>query len=450
METLLEIAKRLGIKPNPDMTWEEYCKVEEKIAKDLTGDEEFFGSLGDVVYDVHKHVDRNWDMDRFKKNVDYVINNNDDTKVEVYDQTGYGRGYPGFPNTFVYHSANNMNGEKIVERFALDLKQDSPEFPAVIDKLDDFIVKYRSKFKIIIPGHENRTDTMNLYMSTKITPEMAAELYDIVKPVLNDEYHDYLDGVEFKLNGKIIKGMKYGPDKLENVDETFHNAGKIIEGDLGDYFGNLLFVGLGGKESLGEVSARLQELELVYYLKGKKCPFDLAHPYGQAPDKETAVKWGYVRDSYDVMDITKKVYFQELVKEASQYLHFENEGDRGAVRSWISDLGDDIYDPGVRAVVIDAAKKSDGIEDFCGKLFRSVKQFYGENTDEKKSEVEDFKKKQEAERNDLVENKTKNGKAVPISNEEAMAKVLSSAQAKSWAERKKKEYLQSRARNTHE
>ncbi len=55
METLLDIAKRLGIKPNPDMTMEEYRNIRKMIYKDLKGkDPEGGCSLRYVIYNFLK------------------------------------------------------------------------------------------------------------------------------------------------------------------------------------------------------------------------------------------------------------------------------------------------------------------------------------------------------------------------------------------------------------
>jgi len=310
METLLEIAKRLSIKPNPNMSDEEYGRITERITSEL--EEKYYrysefmftpDELNETVYTVHKDMPRKWG-DRFLSNLDYV-KNADSREYSVHDQ--HGRTGDEMGGSFIYHDAR-VGREPVIERFTLDLKQDSPNFPTVIDGLDKFIVKHHTAFKIVTKKASNRSDTMNLYMCKKIFSKIAAEVYKIVKPVLNEDNHDYLDGVDIVYKGEVVKGMKYGPDP-SFAPESWTMARECTENILHEKFGEKFDylrtdVGL----SLGQFSARLEELDLVYYLYDKgKNPFDLAHRYGPAPNDAMAKAWGYIRDSYDAMDITNNV-----------------------------------------------------------------------------------------------------------------------------------------------
>lgn len=325
MERLIEIAKRLGIKPDSDMAVKTYIEeikpfIEEK-GMGLEPSE--FSSLFDIVYESHKRINRNWDEERLKANVDYVRKAKSNN-FSVHDQMGNVGENANI--SFIYHDSR-ASGSKVIERFTLDLKQDSADFPAVIDRLDKFITEHKTCFKIVTYNSRNRSDTMNLYMREKITPEIAAEVYDIVKPVLVEDNHDYLDGVDMILGGKIVKGIKYGPDPsyvpaqeearsyvYDTLKKDFgwHTA-KLYENKPPQMFVHYGYLNTAKPLSLGEFSSYLEELELIYYLYGKEgeCPFTLAHRYGKAPDAATAERWGYIRDSYDTMDIT------------SAYLHLD-------------------------------------------------------------------------------------------------------------------------------
>lgn len=311
METLLEIAKRLGIKPNIDMTKEEYVGIvaalKEEVLKYHKGGEmlKFFAEeeerLKDVVYQVHKACKRDWDVEQFSSNLDYFVQA-DSNDFVVHDQAG--RSGTAMGGSFVYHDARER-GSKVVERFALDLKQDSPEFPAVIDELDKFIVEHKSAFKIVTKSAANRTDTMNIYMFKKITPEIAAQVYEIVKPVLNGDNHDYLDGVDIQIKDHTIKGIKYGPDPSHAAPSS--DISKHVLNQLHKDFGtkSLDYLRTDISMSLGELSAVLEELDLFYYLHGQegKNPFTLAHRYGRVSGKDDFDRLGYIRDSYEPIDI---------------------------------------------------------------------------------------------------------------------------------------------------
>lgn len=126
--------------------------------------------------------------------------------ADQYNQTGwtinmealkqeYSPGISAYPDSgFYYHRASE---KKAVERFVADLKLDSPFIPKIFKKLDEFILKHEGTYKIslfkkdwkskLFPNDSNRTDTLNLYMPKPITPQIAKEFYEIVKPVLEEK-----------------------------------------------------------------------------------------------------------------------------------------------------------------------------------------------------------------------------------------------------------------------
>lgn len=55
METLAQIAKRLGIKPNPAMTDEAYLKIKDQMLQEINKMGKFKAyDLADAMYDFHK------------------------------------------------------------------------------------------------------------------------------------------------------------------------------------------------------------------------------------------------------------------------------------------------------------------------------------------------------------------------------------------------------------
>ena len=153
-------------------------------------------------------------------------------------------------------------------------------------KLDDFIIKHNSSFKVVdleAKKTHNRTDSLNIYMSKEITPEIAKELYCIIGPFLEPKYDEFLAGFPVKLNGKNIKGFKYGPEPVkykDNNKKAFWTAHieKIAQRDLPPLFANQIKkLNLEDYMSLGQLQVKIQIAELIYYLAGKegKCPFQL-------------------------------------------------------------------------------------------------------------------------------------------------------------------------------
>ena len=289
METLIEIAKRLGIKPNPRITDEEYLKIKEqilqelrKIGRPLTVN----SSLNSSVYNIRKCAGL----------------------AEQYNLTGWTiatqalkqehlSGVSSYPDGgFYYHRASE---KEEVERFVADLKLDSSDMPEVFKKLDEFILKHEGTYKVALfkkdwkskrlPNDSNRTDVLNLYLPKPITPQIAKEFYEIVKPVLEERTHEFLDGFPIRQKGQEIKGIKFGPEPQKNrdrkdirsakerVNATF--SGKMAE-DLSDFT---------CVESLGEMAAMAQLGDFLYYLIGQEGqnPIQLGNQFGDPQKKYT-------------------------------------------------------------------------------------------------------------------------------------------------------------------
>jgi hypothetical protein len=170
--------------------------------------------------------------------------------------------------SFWWHDARKP-GVGISERFVADVKLDDPNISSVFKKLDEFILRYQSAYKISSSG--NRTDTLNLYMSKSITPEIAKEFYNIVKPVLQTKNHEYLDGFAITQNGQEIKGIKFGPEPLLKVSsDEFSSMKNRLESILP---GKMLYDitrQYMEQKSLGEIAAKAQLCDLFYYLVGRE------------------------------------------------------------------------------------------------------------------------------------------------------------------------------------
>lgn len=296
METLVEIAKRLGIKPNPKMTDDYYIMqvmpaLEKELSKIRGRDS---SGLVDAVYDAHKTLkqERSWDKNKAAQQVGF-LKTTARPGIRIHNQDGR-RVKLGTDDQFVYHSADN--GAPTKERFQIDLKMDSSNMEQMWQKLDDFIVKHNASYKVSdLDGKKvhDRTDMLNLYMTEEITPEIAKELYGIVGPFLETKHDDFLAGFPVKLNGKNIKGFKYGPEPEPNVDEKqkqqrIDSIKKIAARDLPKNFVDFVPVGRGTDfdleeyVSLGVLSALVEKTDLLYYLVGKegKSPFQLGNQFG--------------------------------------------------------------------------------------------------------------------------------------------------------------------------
>ena len=296
METLVEIAKRLGIKPDPKMTDDYYIMhvmpaLEKEFSKICGRD---FGELVQAVYESHKTLkqERSWDKKKAAQQVGF-LKTTARPGIRIHNQDG-GRVKLGSDDQFVYHSADN--GAPTKERFQIDLKMDSPNMEQMWQKLDDFIIKHHASYKVEdLDGRKvhDRTDMLNLYITEEITPEMAKELYGIIGPFLETKHDDFLAGFPVKLNGKNIKGFRYGPEPEPDVDEKqkqqrIDSIKRIAARDLPKNFVDFVPVDRGEEfdleeyVSLGVLSALVEKTDLLYYLVGKegKSPFQLGNQFG--------------------------------------------------------------------------------------------------------------------------------------------------------------------------
>ena len=280
METLIQIAKRLGIKPNPAITDEAYLKIKDQMLQEINkmGKVKAY-DLADAMYVFHKktpsgiaqqfnNTSFNNNFSRFKK--EFL------SGIVSGDQEG----------SFWWHDARKP-GVGISERFVADVKLDDPNISSVFKKLDEFILRYQNGYKISSSG--NRTDTLNLYMPKSITPEIAKEFYNIVKPVLQTKNHEYLDGFAITQNGQEIKGIKFGPEPVPNV--SLKDDFEPMKERLARIFPRKMIYEItknyAGRKSLGEVSAKVQLCDLLYYLVGREGqnPIQLGNQFGD-PNKK--------------------------------------------------------------------------------------------------------------------------------------------------------------------
>lgn len=297
METLVEIAKRLGIKPdktlaekltrlNKDDPYVAYWDFLRAYFKPFHKELERYwrgkrkwralGSLSDEVYHLHKEVDRQLDEHRLQKALN-ALHYTAAEGVRIHNQLGWTDWQGG--TSFIWHSARE-NKADVKERFVADIDLDDPNFLAVIPKLDEFIKKYKSAYKVTGDHFEaNRSDPINIYMCCDITPEIAAELYGILKPVLNGKNNDYLDGFQVKMNGRPIKGFKFGPEPIDYSDKqkwrNWEEADSYVKNraqkDLGAGLARQVeLLSLMGLLSMGQMEANQQYLDLLYYLVGKE------------------------------------------------------------------------------------------------------------------------------------------------------------------------------------
>ncbi|MBR5130769.1 MAG: hypothetical protein IKV03_06070 [Alphaproteobacteria bacterium] len=293
METLVEVAKRLGIKPQNGMTLPQmrecFKRVHQEFSKSGSGQ---FGSVFNELYNIRKTAKRDISENQYSDIIDeYFLKK--DNQLKYLHQTGSGE-----KGGFLWHSASKGN---YIERFVADIDIVSPDFLKVIPKLDEFIKKYNAGMKIPHINERDRSDTLNLYMTQEITPDILSEFYDIVKPCVKETYHTQLDGMSVYNNGHEIKGIKIGPENRKGTDNDFNAAKKQLEQDMG--FDAISFsqplaryIGMYKESSLGEKSASVQIFDLAYYLIGKegKSPFQLkthdGHSYNKILDISNSSK----------------------------------------------------------------------------------------------------------------------------------------------------------------
>ncbi len=303
METLLEIAKRLGIQPNPYMSkkdWESVCiKIGQELAKTPTGlpvshpKEKYRFShpldLPNNLYHVRKRIERNWSIGTQKKLLKIMRNT---YKKDVFAHVQV-LGFQTLEETPFIHHQSYSRTKDVKERFVADIDLASPYFPALVKKMDNFISKHNAQFKIASNRALNRTDTLNVYMQEDITPEIAKEFYTIVKPCLCEEHHDKLDGLEIMVGSKPLKGIKIGPElnedmfayldrkKWVNQNLTHDIHSPELRENAENYLEKLI-----GHSSLGEKACALQLMDLMYYCMDKgKSPFHYIAYDGSFYDK---------------------------------------------------------------------------------------------------------------------------------------------------------------------
>lgn len=315
METLLEIAKRIGITPNRHMTNEDWgmlrIKIGQELAKIPTGfyedypTEEYLKKnpidLFNNLYNLRKIVNRNWPKGTADKVLQILSKRDPENNIFVHPQI---IGFQSLEETaFIHHRANNHTKDT-KERLVVDIDLASPDFPDMVKKMDEFILKHHAHFKIVNKRGLDRSDTMNVYMQEDITPQIAEEFYNIVKPCLCEDNHDKLDGFEIMKGDKPIKGIKIGPEL--NKDKEAYQRRKqwldkilardihdtTLRGKAGNYLEKLI-----GDGSLGEKACALQLIDLMYYCMDKgKSPFhyiaydgSFYNKHLSIPDNETKI-----------------------------------------------------------------------------------------------------------------------------------------------------------------
>ena len=268
---LIRIAKKLGIQPNSKLTKDDIEKYVPRILKEYGVDEDdIYIPLNECLYDYKKASaaeNRKINEKQYQKN------------LEEFEKDGNGLSVYLQNNAFWWHG--NAGG---YERLIIDINIDSPRFPEVSKKLDDFCKKHKPDvaYKISNLRAAKRTDPMNIYSNREFTPEMCAELVEILEPCLNDQYHDYLDGCPLLKNGQEVKGIKIGPEPFlaqgkSDWSSEISEYTKKIQEDLGDNIWNTTKEYL--RESIddavqycsfGQRTASLEVIALFYYLTGNE------------------------------------------------------------------------------------------------------------------------------------------------------------------------------------
>ena len=281
---LISIAKELGIAPNPNLTQADIERDVPRILKKYGVDEKkqygvdennndplrTRGDLNTWLYDYKKKFaakNREIDAKQYQKN------------LEKFTEEKEGRWVFEQGESFLWHGQVGEGKERLI----IDINIDSPDFPKVSDKLDAFCRNHKWKVAYKIPTFDKakRTDPMNIYSKEEFTPEMCAELVEILKPCLNGQYHDYLDGRPLLKNGQEIKGIKIGPEPSRGEGKSnWHSANEYaekIKEDLGDniwdttrpYLSYSIF-NAARYCSFGERTAALEVIALFYYLTGNE------------------------------------------------------------------------------------------------------------------------------------------------------------------------------------
>lgn len=278
---LVERAKELGIEPNPNMSSAEIKEAFDKIKMSFvnrSSDRLAKYNINDLVY-YHKK----YGVAEDRKNASFEYKKNYEEFVNTASENGRNQS-----DAFWWHDFTTETGS-IVERFIVDIDIASPHFIDTMKKLDTFCEKYEAAYKIPNPDSANRSDTMNIYMTQSITPEIASEVVDIVQPCLNETLHNYLDGQPLLKNGQEIKGIKIGPEpvqkgELKKKTEKHEQYEKNMKKDLGGQFYSALDSAFELKSgglamvfhnasfycSFGQRTAAMEAIELAYYLGGQE------------------------------------------------------------------------------------------------------------------------------------------------------------------------------------
>ena len=280
MESLVNVAKRLNIKPNPEMKMGEFRKICNQIGHELGTDSKTYNDRD--LYKSFIRCKRATNMGQLRQNLNYLKTHKIDGIVirgQESEDVSVDR-----DDIFVHHIAASKT--KTVERVKLDINMDDPRLPELIDALDDFIVSYNAAYKMTdIDEAPQRTDTLNIYLSSPITEEMMIELYEIVKDYLNPAHDNQLNGYPVIYDGKQILGLRTGPEpKSYTISERVQIHEKAKK-DLGTFFGNQIGqLKLGEHQSLGQLVSRIEFADLIYYLAGQegKSPYALNNQLGQA------------------------------------------------------------------------------------------------------------------------------------------------------------------------
>ena len=308
METLVEIAKRIGIKPNLHMNEQDWADIRVKIGQELakipTGlsadhpKEKYRHSnpldLFNNLYHVRKRMERNWPVDTAENIIQIMSKTNNEKEIFAHAQI---LGFQSLEESpFIHHHALNRQ-KPIKERFVADINIASPDFPSLIKKMDDFILKYNAQFKVVNQRALNRSDTMNVYMQENITSQIAEEFYKIVKPCLCKDNHDKLDGFEIMQGSTPIKGIKIGPELDENKQAYLNRkrwVNKTLARDIHspalrekaeNYLEKLI-----AHSSLGEKACSLQLMDLMYYAMDRgPSPFHYISYDGSFYDKKLII-----------------------------------------------------------------------------------------------------------------------------------------------------------------
>lgn len=308
METLVEIAKRIGIKPNLHMNEQDWADIRVKIGQELAKIPTGFSDdspiekylkknpidLFNNLYNLRKITKRNWPKGTDDKVLQILSQRDPENNIFVHPQV---IGFQSLEETaFIHHRANNHTKDT-KERLVVDVDLGSSDFPDMVKKMDEFILKHHAHFKIVNKHNLDRSDTMNVYMQEDITPNIAEEFYNIVKPCLCEDNHDKLDGFEIMKGDKPIKGIKIGPE-LNKDKEAYQKRKQWLDKTLArdihspalrekaeNYLEKLI-----GHSSLGEKECALQLMDLMYYAMDRgSSPFRYISYDGSFYDKKLTI-----------------------------------------------------------------------------------------------------------------------------------------------------------------